>query len=420
VTTRDDQISAPLAGIRVLDFTRVLSGPHCTRMLADLGAEVIKVEPPAGDLTRFSSPRRNSLSSYFIQQNTGKRNISLDLNRPEALELIFELIDHCDVLIENFRPGVMDRNGLGYEAVSARNPRLVYASINGYGATGPWKHRRAYAPVVGAETGFTRSQGEARQRLHGEERHANDRHSHGDVYTSLEMASGILAALLQRERTGRGQWVEVSMAQTLLYVNEHLHDELWDDPVDPGVVRSFQPGDYAVVEVASGEKVVISGHPADRGTFERFVAAMERPELLEDQRFVDVRARLAHLEELLEEVAAFATEVPDAATIEEQFAHQELAVGVLRSARDICETDWAAERQVIVEVSDRGDATVRVPNAPWRFSDAGDVGLYGIPKYRGEDNRAVLAELLGLGDEQIDQLERDGVLSSRVPGDTTT
>jgi CoA:oxalate CoA-transferase len=403
-------MTAPLDGLRVLDLTRVLSGPHCTRMLADLGAEVIKVEPPAGDLTRFSNPRVNSLATYFIQQNTGKRNVSLDFSRPEGVELLLRLAERCDVLIENFRPGVMERNGLGYDVVAARNPRLVYASLTGYGSTGPWVHRRAYAPVVGAETGLTKSQGDARDGVY-----VNDPHSHGDVYTSLETAAGILAALYQRERTGRGQWVDVSMAQTLLYVDEHLHDALWDGDVDPNWLRSFRPGDYAVVTVANGETVVVSGHPAERGTFDRFAAAMDRLDLLDDPRLAEVSGRLEHLDVLHEAIAAYAASVPDAHTFEERFAEFELAVGVLRSAREICDTDWARERAVVVEVTDRGGGTVRVPNAPWRFSDGPDVGVHGVPKYRGEDNRSVLTELLGLGDDEVDRLDRAGVLSSRVP-----
>ena len=211
----------------MLDLTRVLSGPHCTRMLADLGADVIKVEPPDGDLTRFSAPRINGLASYFVQQNAGKRNISLDLSKPGAAEIVLDLAEHCDVLVENFRPGVMARNGLGYDVVAARNPRIVYASITGYGATGPWVDRRAYAPVVGAETGMTKSQGDARGGSY-----ANDPHSHADVYTSLETCTAILAALVQRQRSDRGQWIDVSMAQTMLYVNEHVHNDLWDGPVE--------------------------------------------------------------------------------------------------------------------------------------------------------------------------------------------
>ena len=402
--------TTPLEGVRVLDFTRVLSGPHCTRMLADLGAEVIKVEPPSGDLTRFAAPRVNSLSTYFIQQNTGKANISVDFDRPEAIELLHRLAAACDVVVENFRPGVMERNRLGYKDLAVFNPRLIYASITGYGSTGPWADRRAYAAVVNAETGLTLSQGDAR-----DGRYANDPHSHGDVYTSLETCTAILAALYQRDRTGRGQWIEVSMAETLLYVNEHLHDQLWRGPVEEGAVRSFQPGDYAVVEVANGDKVVIAGHPAERGTFEYFVAAMQRPHLLDDPRFADPRARLQHLEDLHREIADFAATMPDGAAIEARFAAHQLAVGVLRSSAEVCETDWARERQVIVEVSDRGGSTVRIPNAPWHFSDAPGVGVHGEPRYRGEDNRSVLGELLGLDEAQLDALEANGVISARSP-----
>jgi crotonobetainyl-CoA:carnitine CoA-transferase CaiB-like acyl-CoA transferase len=190
----------PLDGITVLDFSRVLAGPHAGRMLADLGADVVKVEPPEGDMTRFAYPRRASIATYFTQQNCGKRNLSLDLKKPEALTLLHGLVDKADVVLENFRPGVMDRLGLGPDALRARNPRLVYCSITGYGHTGPWTGRRAYAPVVGAEAGVTWLQGQAR---HGE--YANDPLSHGDVYAALAAVSGILASLYHRERTGQGQ-----------------------------------------------------------------------------------------------------------------------------------------------------------------------------------------------------------------------
>ena len=246
----------PLNGIRVLDFTRVLSGPHATRMLCDLGADVIKVEPPEGDITRTTNPRVNSLASYFIQQNVGKRSISLDTRKQGAIELLLRLSESCDVLIENFRPGVMDRLGLGYDAVAGRNPRIIYASINGYGSDGPWATRRAYAPVVGAETGITKAQGDAR-----DGHYANDPFSHADVYTSLEASTAILAALFNRERTGRGDRVEVTMAETMLYVNEHAHDQLWDGDVAPEWIRSFAPAAYPVLTAANGESVVISGHP---------------------------------------------------------------------------------------------------------------------------------------------------------------
>ena len=399
----------PLDGIRVLDFTRVLSGPHATRMLCDLGADVIKVEPPDGDITRLTNPRINGLATYFVQQNVGKRNISVDTDKPGAAELLLRLADRCDVLIENFRPGVMGRLGLDYDTVAARNQRIVYASINGYGSTGPWAARRAYAPGVGAETGITKAQGDARGG-----QYANDQFSHADVYTSLETASAILAALFNRERTGRGDRIEVTMAETMLYVNEHAHDQLWDGEVPPEWIRSFAPDTYPVVTTASGESVVISAHPAERGTFERYMIAIDRPELIEDPRFVDVPTRLAHFADLRKMLVEWAATVPTAEAVEAAMGRHGLSTGTLRSLREACDTDWANDRGVVVEVSDRGGGTVRLPNSPWHFA-SGDVSVRGEPRYRGEDNRTVLAELLGLDDAELDRLEADGVLSSRMP-----
>ena len=400
----------PLTGIRVLDLSRVLSGPHCTRMLADLGAEVIKIEPPAGDLTRFSTPRRKGMASYFVQQNVGKRNLSIDLATPDGAAILLELAEHADVLVENYRPGVMARLGLDADTVRARNPRLVYASISGYGQTGPWTNRRAYAPVVEAESGIIASQGNARS---GE--YAKDPHSHADVYTAIETAAAIMAALYQRERTGEGQWIDVSMAETMLYVNEHLHDTLWDGDDDPEWIRSFRPGDYLVLTVANGESLVVSGHPAERGTFDFFIAAMGRPELADDPRFTDVASRLAHFDELRQIIRDHAATVPDADEFERRFAQYQLAVGRVRQPGELTETEWARERGAVVGVDDRSGGTIGVPNVPWHFSAAPGVAVSGIPRYRGEDNRTILADLLGYDDARLDRLEADGVLSSRVP-----
>src|SRR5688500_10392631 len=165
-------------------------------MMCDLGADVIKVEPPGGDLTRFTNPKVNGLATYFVQQNVGKRNISIDLTTDAGAELARRLADHCDVVIENYRPGVMSRLGLDHPTLMGRNPRLVYASITGYGSTGPWRDRRAYAPVVGAETGMTKMQADARG---GE--YATDPFSHADLYTSLEVTVAVLSALIERART---------------------------------------------------------------------------------------------------------------------------------------------------------------------------------------------------------------------------
>ena len=399
----------PLDGVRVLDFTRVLSGPHATRMLCDLGADVIKVEQPSGDLTRFSSPRVNSNATYFIQQNVGKRNISLDLSNPEAVALVIKLVEKCDVIIENFRPGVMKRMGLDQTTLRAVNPKIIYASITGYGNTGPWTDRRAYAPVVNAEMGLTKHQGDARG---GE--YANDPFSHGDVYTAVECAAAILAALYQREQTNVGQYIDLSMAQTLLYVNEHVHDALWDQPVSPDAIRSFRPQDYPVLTTKDGVTAVVSGHPAERGTFDYFVAAMQAPELLEDSRFKTVETRLANFKQLMEIIKLWASTVPTVDELENRLAKHKLAMGRLRSVSEVAQTNWAKERNAFVEISDRGTGKVKLPNSPWIFSGS-DTSTRGVAKYRGEDNAEVFSELLGLSETQIEDLYQRDILSQRGP-----
>ena len=401
--------SRPLEGIRVLDFTRVLSGPHCTRMLSDLGAEVIKIEPPEGDLTRFAYPRVGSMSTYFAQQNVGKKNISLDMKQPEAVEIVKQLVAKSDILVENYRAGVMNKLGLGWNVLSNINPRLIYAAITGYGVTGPWSHRRAYASVVNAETGLTGLQAAARR-----DAPTNDPHSHADVYTGMEAASAILAALYQRTTTGLGQFVDVSMAQTMLYVNEHVQKELFERPLPTDQVVSFQPGDYPVLTTGDGRDVVISGHPAERGTFDMFLVAMDAPHLAHDDRFKDVSSRLANIEELLDLLRQWAATVPTAEEFEQRAARAGLAMGVLRTMDELATTDWAHDRRAVIRIDDRSGGTFRVPNSPWHFSGS-DTGTRGEAKFRGEDNRSVLTELLGYSDDDVTRLTHDGVLSERLP-----
>ena len=407
--TAQNPSARPLDGIRVLDFTRVLSGPHCARMLSDLGAEVIKIEPPEGDLTRFAFPRVGSMSTYFAQQNIGKLNMSMNLKKPEAIALVKGLVAQSDVLIENYRGGVMESLGLGYDVLAEINPRLIYASITGYGTTGPWAHRRAYATVINAETGMTGIQADARN---GEL--SNDPHSHADVYTGMETAAGILAALFQREHSGVGQHLDVSMAQTMLYVNEHTQNELYEEDVPADLIRSFQPGDYPILTTGNGTLVVVSGHPAERGTFDLFAKAMKRPDMLTDPRFDTVAKRLANLAELQQVVRDWALTVQTAEEIEDTFAEAGLAMGVLRKMTDLAETEWAHDRNAIISIDDRSGGTFRIPNAPWQFSGA-DVSTQGIPKFRGEDNAEVLQRLLGVSAEEVAALTESGALSIRLP-----
>ncbi len=404
--------SRPLDGLRVVDFSRVLAGPHCGRALADLGADVIKVEPPAGDLTRFSHPRRSSTAFYFAQQNAGKRNVSLDLARPEATELLLRLVGTADVLLENFRPGVMARLGLGFDAVSAANPRLVYGSISGYGQDGPWSDRRAYAVVIHAEMGMTQGSLDHRAGLGLEDDGVNQPYSHADVYAGLECLGGVLAALYQRERTGRGQHVDVAMASTLLSVNEHVQAAL--SGIDTGdEPASLGPGGAPIFATADGRRVTVAGDPVASHSFRLYCRAMDRSDLETDARFDEVGARRAHREELLGIVQEWVLRLADSDAVEEAFATVRLPVGVVRTVAEVADSEWATHRGAIAEVHDTAGGTIRIPDAPWRFSGA-EVGVAGEPAWRGQHNRSVFAEL-GVDDGELDRLETEGVLSSRPP-----
>ncbi len=406
---------APLAGIRVLDLSRVLSGPIAGRNLHDLGADVIKVEPPEGDLVRFAQPKVGSISLYYAQQNTGKRNISLDLAHPEAAELVGRLAECVDVVVENYRPGVMDRLGIGWPTLSARNPRLIMASISGYGQTGPWRDRRAYAVVIHAEMGLIEAGARWRADAAGtpdDTVELQDGMSHADVYAGLHLTSAILAALFQRERTGRGQWVEVDMAEALLHANDFTH---WDlSPTDPGDYRpTLAPPYTPIVRTGAGPSVVIAGDPAGPGILELYANAMDRPELLDDPRFT-LAQRRAHRAELIETIEEWTMTFTNLDELETVLARANLPMGVVRSAGAAARSEWAAARGAVVAVDDRQGSTVDIPEAPWRFS-AATTGAHGVPAYRGEHNRDVLRELLTVDDATLDRWESEGLLSARLP-----
>ena len=396
-----------------LDLTRVLSGPHATRMLCDLGAEIIKVEPPSGDTTRFTTPRINGVSTYFAQQNVGKRNICLDMDKPEALELLLRLADQCDVLVENFRPGVADKLGLGYAAVSARNPKIVYASISGYGQTGPWVGRRAYAPVVQAESGYA-----TMQALEHGVRPSNDSFSHADVYTGVECCAAhprrAVPARAHRPRRAdrRGDGADDAVRQRARpqrAVGRPRRPER-----DPQLRRRRVPGADRRQRRAGDHR----RPPAGAGQLRR-VHARHRPTRA-DRRPADGddRLRREHLDEIEGILRDWAAKMPDAVAIEEALAPHKMATGRLRSVRELCSTDWAEAREVVVETSNRTGGTFKIPNTPWRFAGS-DVRVAGNVRYRGEDNRDVLAELLGLDGDALAKLEANGVLSSRIPDQIT-
>ena len=397
----------PLSGMKVVDFSRVLAGPHCAKTLHDLGADVIKIEPPRPDMSRTALPRNETMSYYYIQQNAGKRNISLDLNYAEAREIAMLLCAEADVIVENFRAGTLGFFGLDYQSVRTVNPRVVYVSISGYGQGGPLSHRSAYAPTVHAESGFTST-----LLQHFGDDLATDRHdpfSHADVYTGLEATIGVLAALHRRGVTGEGQHVDVAMAATMLAVNERVHVDLSDRDLGaepPALGPSFSP----FFLTSTGEKITIATSVVSGLTFPLYVAAMRRADLTKDRRFLTPELRRQNITELNRIIQDWILTFDSLETLDAQLDEAKLAFGVVRDLRDFVSSEWSNWWGAIEEIDDRAGGVARVPGKPWRFS-AEPLQHPGTPAFRGEHNQEILSEL-GYPPEQIEDLIRRGVMTS--------
>jgi crotonobetainyl-CoA:carnitine CoA-transferase CaiB-like acyl-CoA transferase len=399
-------MSPPLDGIRVVDFSRVLAGPHCAKTLLDLGAEVIKIEPPAGDLSRRAFPNKGGISGYYAQQNAGKRNISVDLNVPGARDAIARLCDTADVIVENFRPGALAAFGLDYASVSATNPRVVYASISGYGQHGPWRSRMAYAPTVQAETGITATTAGHFQRP--AEQLRSDSLSHADVYSGLHAAIAILACLTERERTGRGQYIDVAMAAVMLSVNERVHADLSDtDLGDERPILGATDGPF--FEGPHGERFASPMSLVGSMSFPFYLAAMRRPDLGRDPRFLTPELRQRNLAALHAIVQDWIRTFADMDSLDAQMDEAKIATGQVRTIREFADSDWAHDWHALRTVPDRSGGEIRIPGRPWHFADqVGDIGCQS-PARQGEHNAQVLAEL-GLSPAEIAKLRDTGAL----------
>ncbi len=400
----------PLSGIRVVDFSRVLAGPHCTKTLHDLGAEIIKIEPPRPDISRAAVPNKEGISHYYIQQNAGKRNISIDLNHEEGREIAMRLCEGADIIVENFRAGTLGFFGLDYDSVAERNPRIIYASISGYGQGGPLSHRAAYAPTVHAEAGFV--QGLLAHLGDDLRTERHDAYSHADVYTGLEAAIGILAALHRRTQTGEGQYVDVAMAATILAVNERVHADL--SGIDLGAEpAALGPAWSPFYRTASGEVITVATSVVSSLTFPFYIGAMRRADLAVDPRFATSEARARNTAAFHEIFQRWILTFPTLEMLDAQLDEAKLAFGVVRSVEDIAKSEWAEWWGAIDEVDDRHGGRARIPGRPWRFSKD-RLEHPGVPAFRGEHNRAVVAEI-GYRPEEIAALEAKGVLTSNVP-----
>jgi crotonobetainyl-CoA:carnitine CoA-transferase CaiB-like acyl-CoA transferase len=398
-------VPLPLDGIRVVDFSRVLAGPHCAKTLLDLGAEVIKLEPPGGDLSRKAFPRHGEISGYYSQQNAGKRNLSIDLNAPGAREVALRLCDTADVIVENFRPGALAAFGLDYESVAARNPGVVYASISGYGQHGPWRSRMAYAPTVQAETGITATTADHFART---DQLRSDSLSHADVYSGLHAAIAILACLTERERTGRGQYIDVAMAAVMLSINERVHADLGDEDLgDERPILGATDGPFFTGP--HGERFASPMSLVGSMSFPFYLAAMRRPDLGRDPRFGTPELRLRNLAALHRIVQEWIWTFGDMETLDAQLDEAKIATGQVRSIKEFAASDWAREWDAVRTVSDRSGGEIKIPGRPWHFADQVAAGEDQLAARQGEHNAEVLAGL-GFSTAEIEALEAGGAL----------
>jgi len=400
--------AAPLEGLRVIDFTRVLAGPHCTKALRDLGADVTKIEPPSGDLGRFGLPYVNGMGLYYVQQNAGKRNLSLDLNYAEAREVVRRLCSTADVIVENFRPGTLARYGFGYEDVKTFNPGVIYVSLSGFGQSTSWRNRPAFAPTVQAETGLTAIVqdhfGDALSEPRG------DSCSHADVYTGLQGVIAVLAALQHRNRTGEGQHVDVSMAATMLSVNERAGAMLSGIDTD-GEPIALSANESHIFEMADGTRLTIASSPIYSPMFMRYCAMMRRSDLLTDPRYATAKLRRQNLASLLAEVRAWLATFDSLEQLQAQVSEAGLAVGRVRTIGEFAESDWVKEWNAVVDVDDRGGGRLRMPGNPWIFSRS-ELPSPGVPAYQGEHNREILHGMQ-LSESQVLEMEKRNVLLTR-------
>ncbi|WP_298336468.1 CaiB/BaiF CoA-transferase family protein [uncultured Erythrobacter sp.] len=403
-------MAGPLSGLKVVDFSRVLAGPLCSRTLVDLGADVTKVEPPIGDVTRYAAPTDGAMSGYYAQQNAGKRNISLDLNVPEAREVALRLCDGADIVVENFRAGALGSFGLDYNSVAARNPSVIYCSITGYGQEGPWRSRMAYAPTVQAEAGFTATS----EAHYGERLSAfmTDSLSHADVYAGLQGVIAILAALHARDKTGEGQFIDVAMAATLLAVNEKAHLSLSDlDPRDEPPVLGATDCPFFVGP--EGERIIVASSLIGSLTFRFFLTAMRRVDLAKDPRFATAGDRQANFDELHALVQRWIDGFPNKRALDAQFDEAKIAMGEVRTMKQIAASEWSEYWGATQTVSDRAGGEFTLPGRPWRFSRDRLDGL-GMPAFQGEDNEEVCREL-GFSEEELARLIKQRALLSNIP-----
>jgi CoA:oxalate CoA-transferase len=379
----------PLAGLKVLDFSRVLAGPFAGRMLNDLGADVVKVEPPDGDVTRLWGKVVGGVPGYYHQQNAGKRDISIDLRHPGAKDLVFDLVRQADILIENYRPDVMPRLGFGYPELSAVNPGLIMLSISGFGAKGPESRRPAYAPIIHAEVGLL-----ARAVRRGKVAYRDLPLSVADTNASLHGLIGVLAAVVMRARTGLGQHIDMAMVDATLVTDDQIHYELEDSEATMGLPSDVWETGAGAILISADFRHLWRLLTRDMGVADPTHKAMD----------LDSKITLRR-----QAVQAYLDGLGDWDQVEAAMAAMNLAWGQVRAGAALRDQPTIKSRGSIVEIDDRAGGTRPVPQSPYRFSQAKS-GVRGPAPHQGEHNAEVLAEWLGRSSGEVEALVASGVL----------
>ena len=391
----------PLAGIRVLDFTRVLAGPAASLALADLGAEIFKIEPPgSGDETRGFPPVRGGESHYFLAINRGKKSIVVDLKAPEGLTLVKELAAKCDIVVENYRPGVMERLGLGFEALSAINPGLIYCSISGFGQSGPLKDNPSFDIVLQAMSGAFS--------LNGEPGRLPTKLGlpMGDLAGGINGPIAILGALYERTRTGRGRFIDISLVDGLhgmLGYFAQLAFFTGKDPEPTGSQHQYLVP-YGTFAATDGAIVIACLTPSFWG---RICEAIERPELADDPRYDSLEKR----RDAREQVNALVTDFTSRHTVAQLvaiFTAHEVPHAPILKLLEALDTPQARHREMVVEVAHAALGKIPIVNRPFKFDEA--MPPPAAPPILGQHTDEILRDVLDWDAERISALRSAGVI----------
>ena len=395
----------PLEGLTILDLTRVLAGPYCTRLLGDLGARVIKIERPGeGDDQRKSyfqlEGGRRDQSSYFIRVNAGKESVAVDMAKPDGRAIVLDLARHADVMVENFMPGVVAKLGVDYESVKPVKPDIVYCSISGFGQTGPWRSRQAFAHIINAISGLMHlEQGD-------EPAPRSSNLQAADVLAANHAATAILAAIIRKGRTGRGAHLDVSMLEALVGADSVTYASVLNGGGEQGSPR---PG---MIVARVGDRYVAMQFVGADALWPRMLGVMGRPELDRDPRFDSSEKRRTNWRLLRPIVEEWLTTFPSSDAALRAMAEARIPCAPVLHPAEVVASAHLAERRFFPAVPHLACGTVRVTGSPYHL-DGAPVGPRHGAAYRvGEHTRAVLRDVLRYPDERIDELLRAGVIGT--------